>query len=245
MYLRKKTRIKLNRLSKYISLWQKYIREHGNFIGFMDCVREYLAWESSLQPGRSALGDRKPWIVFSSLRFLNSIIKPNDLVFEYGMGGSTLFFLDKNCRVVSIDHDSRWFQIVKKEISPEAKWKGFIVPPTRLNQNEHDDQKYRSEFPGYEKYCFKDYILTLSSYPDGYFDIIMVDGRCRHIALKVAKTKLSQNGILILDNAERACYKTAINELLATGWTERRFAGPGPYVDFEFWDTRVYTPSSV
>jgi hypothetical protein len=69
----------------------------------------------------------------------------------------------------------------------------------------------------------------------------MIDGRCRPAALNLAKTKLSQNGVLILDNAERPRYKTAINELLATGWIERRFAGPGPHVDFEFWDTRVYT----
>jgi len=47
-------------------------------------------------------------------------------------------------------------------------------------------------------------------------------------------------GIIVLDNSERDRYQKAVLMLEALGWTKIRFAGPGPYVRTEFWDTCVF-----
>ena len=47
------------------------------------------------------------------------------------------------------------------------------------------------------------YVHIAHKYPDQFFDFALVDGRLRHLCIKVVIPKLRVGGMLILDNAER------------------------------------------
>ena len=64
------------------------IKDYLNFIRF------YSKWKYSIQnkDGNTPLESGKPWITFAAIEFLEKTLSNNDRVFEYGTGGSTIFF---------------------------------------------------------------------------------------------------------------------------------------------------------
>ena len=53
-----------------------------------------------------------PWFTFSAIEFLETWIKPHHEVFEYGCGGSTLFFAQRANSVASVEHNGIWARSV-------------------------------------------------------------------------------------------------------------------------------------
>jgi hypothetical protein len=49
-----------------------------------------------------------PWFTSGAIDFLDAWIKPQHHVFEYGCGGSTLFFAARAGNVDSVEHNARW-----------------------------------------------------------------------------------------------------------------------------------------
>src|SRR4051812_14868890 len=79
--------------------------------------RKYFKrWKQSLEPSRNSITDRQPWITFPSIDMLRNKLNPSSRVFEYGGGGSTLFFLDNAGEVVTVEHDEEWFYKLEKTI---------------------------------------------------------------------------------------------------------------------------------
>lgn len=62
---------------------------------------------------------------------------------------------------------------------------------------------------------FEQYVKSIDEYPNGYFDLITVDGRARASCALRALPKLKNGGWLLVDNMERARYKT-VRDLLAS-----------------------------
>jgi hypothetical protein len=161
-------------------------------------------------------------------------------VFEFGMGGSSLFFLDRGCVLTSVEHDAAWHQSVRERIPAKANWRDLIRPPTPWPERGERQPCYGSGFPGCEHQCFRDYLAPLEAARENSFNLILVDGRARAGALEAAESKVVPGGWLILDNAERTRYAEAQEHLKRKGWRLRRFSGPGPYVQHEFWDTNIW-----
>jgi hypothetical protein len=59
-------------------------------IGDLKSWRCFPKWFSSFRPGRSFVGEAKPWIPFEAANWLQHYLKPHMKVFEYGSGGSTV-----------------------------------------------------------------------------------------------------------------------------------------------------------
>lgn len=60
---------------------------------------------------------------------------------------------------------------------------------------------------------------------DAKFDYILVDGRSRVSCLKIALSKIKEDGgILVLDNSERPRYKVGI-DLVPSDWYKYEFIG--------------------
>ncbi|UZJ65355.1 hypothetical protein OKW96_03920 [Sphingobacterium sp. KU25419] len=60
---------------------------------------------------------------------------------------------------------------------------------------------------------------------DQLFDIVIVDGRRRIACCKNAIQRLSETGVLILDDAEREHYQPAIDYLIQQGFKHIPFSG--------------------
>ena len=180
----------------------------------------YNQWEKFLSPGHNSIIDESPWLTFSAIEFIKKHMQKNASVFEYGGGGSTLFFLRNAGHVVTVEHDRNWYEKLKEIINEKkiAGWEGNFVPPECYNEKRILDSSnpddYSSEDENYATCIFKQYVSVIDKYPNNHFDWILIDGRARTSCLKHAFNKLKPGGFLVLDNAERSYYTSAHTETL-------------------------------
>ena len=64
-------------------------------------------------PGADPLTLELPWFSLASIEFLDRHLGPDMLVYEYGSGGSTVFFAARAGRVVSMENDTVWAERVR------------------------------------------------------------------------------------------------------------------------------------
>jgi hypothetical protein len=211
-------------------------------------------WYYSNLNNKSSFDNRIPWLTFQSIAYLKMKILSGMKVFEYGSGGSTLFFLDKGCNVTSSEHDIGWFCKLSKVISSD-NWFGKHYEPTFLEFDSLAAKPNKDVFYDYDikidpsfnisnntlywDKSFVDYVSSIDQFPDYYFDIILIDGRCRFSCWRRCKDKLKKGGLIILDNAERPNYSSIIEEIRNLGWKENNFFGPGPFSQ-DFWATIIW-----
>jgi hypothetical protein len=74
-------------------------------------------WFSSFRPGRSLMGQAQPWIPFEAENWLQLYLKPQMKVFEYGSGGSTIFFAERVAEVFTVEHDKKWHSLVSRALA--------------------------------------------------------------------------------------------------------------------------------
>ncbi|MCA6075226.1 class I SAM-dependent methyltransferase [Fulvivirga sedimenti] len=141
-----------------------------------------------------------PWTSPASIAIFRKILSSDMKGFEYGSGGSTLFFAKLLNHLVSVEHDTGWYRKVEDQIKGLSNVDYELIPP-----------KLNSGKPDYTEYS--DYILQ---FPENSFDFVLVDGRNRVQCCKNAIDRLKPGGILVLDNSEREYY-AEVFELLK-GW---------------------------
>jgi predicted O-methyltransferase YrrM len=111
--------------------------------------------------------------------------------FEWGSGGSTLWLSQRTKSVVTLEHDGEWLEKTRVELGKYGITNVALILRALNN--------------GYVEY--------IDGFPDGHFDIIMVDGRKRSECLIRAMPKLRSGGVLVLDNSERAEYQEAVSKV--------------------------------
>ena len=180
-----------------------------------------------------------PWITYGAIGWLKKYIRQSHRVFEFGSGSSTIYFAKNAGSVVSVEHDWDYFKYVKSKIMHFENVTFLFKQPQSVNSL---DFSYRSQtFPKYHGFSFENYIHTLSKFPDRYFDLILVEGRAREEALKLAAVKCKLNGYVILDNSERELYWRAVQN---NGYLlKKHYFGFGPGLK-SFWRTSVLIPVS-
>ena len=92
-------------------LWclPRNLREAKNALKLLGAYRQ-RGWFESV--ARRAPVDRRgaalPWLTYPAIDWLESGLRPEDRIFEYGMGGSTLWFSERVAQVTSVDHNATW-----------------------------------------------------------------------------------------------------------------------------------------
>jgi hypothetical protein len=61
---------------------------------------------------RSPLKAELPWFCYDAIEFLQGWVGAEMVVYEYGSGGSTLFFAHRAKRLVSIEDHPGWAELV-------------------------------------------------------------------------------------------------------------------------------------
>jgi hypothetical protein len=188
-------------------------------------------WINSIRNQNYLLAKRQPWLVFDAIDFLNKLNLKDKLVFEYGSGSSTLYWIDKRAHVVSIEHDPVWYGKISnllrnndladyRLIEPEifSNYQIFELDPS-------DPDKYVSS--NYSDKIFKRYVCQIDTFGDQSFDIILIDGRARPSCIKHSTSKIKVGGFIIVDNSERDYYFTSTNKYL-TNFKQLSFTGIVP-----------------
>jgi predicted O-methyltransferase YrrM len=196
-------------------------------------------WLKSQAASRTALSDGRPWVTFSAITFLEEITRPDMRVFEFGSGGSSVFFARRALWLISIEHDATWHRRVQETLAAA----GLRNVQAELHESEPggsgdpaDPDAYVSGEPQYAGRSFEAYASSIDPQPDGSFDLVLIDGRSRPACSRHALPKVASGGWLVLDNAERESYAYIHRTLDGAGWRKRTFEGPGPYV-LGFWTT--------
>ena len=184
-------------------------------------IRSYLQrWKTSFGDGRTPMKDESAWITFEALDYLDRWIRPTHSVFEYGSGGSTLYFCRRAARVVSVEHDKDWYATVEEHVRLRGfkHWQGHLVVPQELKgagpRSPESPNDFASTLQGFENYSFEDYARTIARYEFESFDVIMVDGRARPSCIQQALPYLRSGGLLVLDNADRPYYTVRMKDVL-------------------------------
>ena len=156
-------------------------------------IKDFLLKKSPLDAGF-------PWINYSVIQFLHHSINPKMQVLEFGAGGSSVFFLNRNINLFSIEHEEVWIHEVKKRVSSIhfAKWSPYLV----LSKDKD------SSVPHVD-----DYLAPLKKISNSSLDIVFVDGRHRVESIRRSMNLLKDGGIIILDNSDRTHYEDAFKLL--------------------------------
>lgn len=144
-------------------------------------------------------GKYQPWLVYPMIEYLDGLDLSDKDVFEFGAGASTMYFSAKARNVISVEFDKGWYEILKNK-----------VPDNVTLFHEQDGHSYASSA---EKFSRK-------------FDVVIVDGAERYRSALTAINVVSDDGMIILDNAE--WYPNTSELLLNAGFIEIRFSGFSP-----------------
>jgi hypothetical protein len=225
---------------KYMRALAVYVNELRQAPGSIDpltFVRDFPSWLRSQH--RSALGSGDPWITFGARRALEKLVTRESRVFEYGAGGSTLFFARRAGLVVSVEHDPEWLQRVRAAVEGHGNVEVILAQPEPIPSDalRVDVRRYTSSDPRHKDQWFRNYARTIDRFPDGFFDLIVVDGRARVGCLIHGLPKVRRGGWMLLDDSDRDIYAEA--RLAVASWPPYRYVGPKPYVP-QFCETTIW-----
>lgn len=182
------------------------------------------------------LAEARPWMCFPAVERLDQFLTSESRVFEYGSGGSTIYFAQRVREVVSIEHEPSWYSRVRAELAHRqlANVRYDLLEPELdagfKRDGIADPSAYVSDDEQYAGKTFKSYAQAIRSFPDNYFDLVVVDGRARPSCILNARDKVRLGGILLLDQSERPYYLETSSALLDPArWSRTRYMAPLPY----------------
>ena len=172
-----------------------------------------------------------PEIALQIISFLDLFISKDMRVFEWGAGGSTVFFAERSAEVISVEHDRKWHELVDKALTYRGFNGGCDLRHVSYDKvlTINSDQ-FQSSQPMYKGKTFEQYVTAIDEFADEYFDIVFVDGRARSACVTRATPKIKPGGLLVVDNTERAEYQRALK---LAGWHRSDAIGPAPYLPLQ------------
>jgi hypothetical protein len=172
-------------------------------------------WHRSInQLPTNGSGEPVPWITYPAMHWLDRVLAPHHTVFEFGSGGSTLFLADRVARIVSVEHDAAWAEMVRTQLPMNAE---LHLAAT------HGDESILETGGDYTDVLLRQ---------DHAFDLIVVDGRARNACVSAAADMVAPNGIVLLDDADRLQYRPSHDLLTRGGFGRLDFFGPKPGLGF-------------
>ena len=196
------------------------------FLKHPTSLRHMFSWLRSLF--NAGAQNELPWIAFDAVLWLKSYLQPHMNVFEYGSGGSTIFFLKRVKKIISIEHAQTWFEQVDARLKKQGalNYEYFLIKPQQSGtaQVPYSYTSYTSTSADVENLNFEQYVKSIEKYPDKYFELVFIDGRARASCIYHAVKKIRWGGYLLLDNSDRQEYQETIS-LLLKDCARRDFSG--------------------
>lgn len=202
---------------KYISLIHQFYKELklAQKMGYsiFPLIKYFFKYLDQNRIKRDRLEMGIPWLVKDVVNFLDINIKEGQFVFEYGSGASSYYFLKKGLKLVSVEHDKGWYTKVKSFLLDKG-FKDFSLNLVEPEDIYPERPKISSgKDPRFKGYDYSKYSKFISSFPDEYFDVILIDGRVRVECMKNSISKLKSGGFLVFDNTERLNYLDGLDSI--------------------------------
>lgn len=142
--------------------------------------------------GRAPIDLEVPWFSYAAIDFLEGFLRSDMSVFEYGSGGSTLFFAQRCKSVYAIEDNPKWHELVTSRVQQKGL-RNVVVklcPYDFKNPVEFEKSEY------------------FNAMPDLSFDVIVVDGseewtQVRPACFAKAEQHVKPGGIIVVDDSWR------------------------------------------
>ena len=153
---------------------------------------------------------RQPYLNDNVVERLGKLVQPDFKVFEFGTGGSTIWFANRVAELVSVEHDPTWFEILSRGFVED-----FGEVPAHVTLIMASPKTIRRGLSlNLKKWPIPEFAQRIRSFPNDYFDLILVDGHePRGRCLLNSKDKVKVGGTIVLDDSQREDYLPAIKEL--------------------------------
>jgi hypothetical protein len=204
-----------------------------NNMPWISSILEFPDYFTTIRKNKTNLELCLPWITFNSFKFLKSFKFEDKKVFEFGSGGSTLFFINNGANIISVEHNREWYDLVISKILNNKKSNLKLITPI-LSENPKVVSIYDDSYSGYDFQEYADYIL---SFPDNYFDLVVIDGRARSFCLINSIVKVKNGGYILFDNSNRPFYQVELEEI--SDWLILKSYGP-TINDLSFNETSIF-----
>lgn len=166
-------------------------------------------------------GQPLPWYSYPCIDFLKTRGCANRSVLEFGAGQSTLWWAQRAREVLSFEGDAAWYERIRCDMP------GNVA--LHLVSMESRDA------------CLADVERILKASSPRRFDVIVVDGLHRADLARLAPGLLSDDGMIICDNAEGYGFQAALRE---SGLLRVDFIGHAPGVIMPHATSIYFRPGS-
>jgi hypothetical protein len=175
-----------------------------------------IGWFRSARTGEAvdASGAPLPWFTYPAIHFLAGRVRPEMTVFEYGSGGSTLWWAQRVARVVSCEHDAQWYERTRLRVPVNVELHSIPLESDGV------------------------YAAKVGEYP-AEFDVVVIDGRDRVRCARNSLGALRPGGVVVWDNSDRPEYAEGYDFLRVHGYRRLDFEGMGPINTYS-WSTSIF-----
>jgi len=190
-------------------------------------------------------GQPLPWFTYGAIELLQQVVRPDDRVFEFGAGYSTLWWQKNVAEVYSVEHDGQWCERLRPllksnahlETSPIDKSVGeaaLASVAAFFERERRSDWPYDATRVIRRGLCDDRFVAYATHIDDvgGDFDFIVIDGMARRLCTWTALRHLKPDGFIVLDNSNRSDYDLAYIILAEAGFRQIPCWGLVPGADF-------------
>lgn len=165
---------------------------------------------------KSPIDMELPWISLGAIKFLKKYLRDDMVIFEWGSGGSTLFFSKLVAKIVSFESHMNWHELVKTKLD-------------RKNITNVDLKYLYGNFESKDKFIESDFF---KSFPEEFFDLILVDYyedqvQVRPECFYLSEKHVKEGGVIVLDDSWR--YPEIRENNKARSFEIFKSIGPGRY----------------
>ncbi|OYW13043.1 MAG: hypothetical protein B7Z55_17520 [Planctomycetales bacterium 12-60-4] len=200
-------------------------------------VKFIRPWLQTVWSSDSPLQRRHPWVTYPALSWLDQNVTSTMRVFEFGSGGSTLYFAERTAEVFSVEHDPEWHAAVCQALSAANLTNCHLQVTQATAAIPGAADPYAAERKPELGNRFEAYARSIDAHPDASFDLVVVDGWARLACIQHALPKVKPGGFLLLDNSEWPEFQAAHDWLW--DYSGERFPGLGPF-GAQPWETTVW-----
>lgn len=153
-------------------------------------VPRYVA--TNLVGRRSPIELALPWFSYAAIDFLEMNLRRDAEVFEFGSGGSTIFFAERCAAVRAVEEEPKWAARVRIHAAERGLENVRVVnaPFDFSDPREFESSDYLAQVRG------------------GTWDVIVIDGfdndfTIRPICFRAAESQVKAGGMIIVDDSWR------------------------------------------